>query len=171
MTLLDFGMEVMTHPCAVAITVLDDAILALNLAVAAKIEKGEAVVSPGGQNLLPELAHGDFVVINVLVHAHRQLGGARHRRRDDQGRDVFRQQGGIQRAAGDRFRAGSIDRRAPGQQRGSTSHTHGFEEFSSRVHKGSPAVLTLAFRVWVSAPRARRSRLLVWQCDDIPARH
>ena len=28
MTLLDFGMEAMTHPCAVAITALDAAVLA-----------------------------------------------------------------------------------------------------------------------------------------------
>ena len=70
MTLLDFGMEVMTHPCAVVITALDAAVLAaygfsatkdllaqllaLNLEVAVKIERCESVTSPGVPKNYPD---------------------------------------------------------------------------------------------------------------------
>ena len=70
LTLLDFGMEVMPHPGAVAITVLDAAVLAaygfsakkdllaqllaLNLEVATKIERGEPVTAPGVPKNYPD---------------------------------------------------------------------------------------------------------------------
>jgi hypothetical protein len=73
MTMLDFGMEVMTQPRAVAITALDalDAavltaydfsakqdwlarVLALNQDVAAKIEKGQPVTAPGVPKNYPD---------------------------------------------------------------------------------------------------------------------
>ncbi len=144
----------------------------------------------GRQDLLGELAHRDLVVVDILAPPHRELAGARHRGRDDEGHLVLgdvsprHRYGGLgpgetpSAAVGNAGgRSGSSASEPPGQEQACSDGRAQLEEAApgqaevehvaavdvDAGHDGPPyaSAASRAGRVRPSPARTRASRLVV----------